>query len=122
VTWPCRLVDFEKSPKAVGDMWFAPWINEDSDLQRYYCSPEYHRDWLGKRAPLMVRLPNGVDWIVDSPMRGQPGASGWTVTGEAPSITVMPSINFFGSYHGWLQNGVLSDDVEGRRFPALEGD
>lgn len=41
---------------------------------------------------------------------------GWTVTGKPPDITVSPSINYVGSYHGWLQNGVISQDVDGRNY------
>jgi hypothetical protein len=35
----------------------------------------------------------------------------WTVTGEAPNITVSPSINCLepGGWHGFIQNGVISD-------------
>ncbi|HEY3315254.1 MAG TPA: hypothetical protein VGL40_08290 [Bacillota bacterium] len=122
--WPCRLVDGEKVRSGeyrpqVGDMWYMPWLLEDKQMLDFYCSKEYHRDWLGKRPPLMVVLPNGCKWIIDSPWRGDPGSSGWTVTGEAPNITVMPSINFVGSYHGWLQNGVFSNDVEGRQIPPV---
>lgn len=42
----------------------------------------------------------------------------WTVNGDPPNISVSPSINAVGDYHGWLQNGVLSDDCEGRRFDS----
>lgn len=33
------------------------------------------------------------------------------VIGQKPNITVHPSINCVGIYHGWLQHGVLSDDL-----------
>jgi hypothetical protein len=82
-------------------------------------SAEYRRDWLATRLPLFVVLPNGEEFCPDfcySHTRGNTQA-GWTVTGEAPNITVSPSINCIGRFHGWLQNGVISEDVEGRTFP-----
>jgi hypothetical protein len=81
-------------------------------------SPEYKRDWYGKRLPLFVMTPAG-PWCIDAVStdgHGNNNDHGWTITGEAPNVTASPSINFQGGYHGWLQNGVLSDDVEGRRF------
>jgi hypothetical protein len=43
-------------------------------------------------------------------VRGDGTASGWTLSGEGTDLTCSPSI-WVGSYHGWLQNGVLSDPV-----------
>jgi hypothetical protein len=31
-------------------------------------------------------------------------------------VTLAPSVNIGGSYHGRIQGGVISEDVEGRRF------
>lgn len=41
---------------------------------------------------------------------------GWVVTGEIPLITLSPSINIVGSYHGYIQNGIIQEDCEGRKF------
>ena len=46
-----------------------------------------------------------------------PDGAGWTITGEPPHLTAHPSINVIGAYHGWLKDGVLSDDCEGRHYP-----
>lgn len=64
---------------------------------------------------LCVRLPGNVIWYMH-----HPGTNGckWTVTGDPPNVTASPSINFMGIYHGWVQNGVVTDDCEGRRFNA----
>jgi hypothetical protein len=96
-----------------GDMWPAPWLlkpGREADL-----SDAYRAVYAGKRPPLIVRLPGGAgDFCVD----GDYGGEIWTVTGEAPNITVSPSIHAPGLYHGWLENGVLSDDGDVRVFPT----
>lgn len=43
------------------------------------------------------------------------GVSGWTVAGEFPNITVTPSIESC-NYHGFITDGVLTDDLDGRTF------
>ena len=122
----CRLVDREKlreqekQPKP-GDMWFVPKMVEGDHAQFYfdhYLSNQYKKDWLGKRLPIMVCLPNGQHTCLDCFYSDAKDGNGWTITGEPPSITVMPSINCMGTngYHGWLKDGILSDDLEGRSY------
>lgn len=71
----------------------------------------HERHWL-------VRLPNrGIFDIHSKSADGTP----WTVTGQAPNFTVSPSVNYHpndhhNGWHGWLQNGILTDDCEGRRY------
>jgi len=52
---------------------------------------------------IAVRLPDGMDWLVDGP-----ASSGgrWTRAGTVPRLTVRPSILTPG-YHGFLTDGVL---------------
>ncbi|SFR08799.1 hypothetical protein [Desulfoscipio geothermicus] len=114
--WTCRLVELKELEKHgikpnPGDMWFAPWINGHSEL-----SPEYKQKFKGKRPPICVQLPNGHIWCVDTKFAGQ--EHGWTVFGTPPWITVYPSVSIPGpnGYHGWLVNGVLTDDLEGRTY------
>jgi hypothetical protein len=101
----------------VGDMWFAPHLLTTPHAM-FKPSPNYARDHAGKRLPLMVRLPGVSDFSIDGMAwkDGQTYGDGWTVTGEAPLITVTPSINIVGSYHGHLQNGIITDEVEGRKY------
>ncbi len=73
----------------------------------------------GERGGYLVRLPNGRLWEVTG--KSTDGTY-WTVTGEAPMLTARPSINCLTDevgigYHGWLTDGVLSDDLEGRTYP-----
>jgi hypothetical protein len=124
MAWQCRLVDGDPgADRKPGDMWFVPsMVEEYAEMYTaHYLSQEYMRDWFGKRAPLVVVLPDGTPWCMDhryGQHNGKKGPQpGWTITGEAPNVTASPSINFEGTYHGWLQGGTLSDDVEGRVFP-----
>ena len=112
--WKCRLIEKEEIPNAkLGDMWYAPWL-------KGLKSPEYesmHRD---KRPPLVVMVPPNVPFVVDNKADNMNG-HGWTVTGEAPNITVHPSIGIRNKgggwkYHGWLKDGVLSDDIDGKTY------
>lgn len=113
--WPLRLVEdpaLSKAPAHVGDIWYDTEFVEGGPLR---LSLRFHA---AGRLPLMVRLPCGVDWCVDvcAWKDGRPYGDGWTVTGTAPLITVSPSINLPGIYHGFIAHGVLSADCEGRHF------
>lgn len=91
-----------KDPRAAppGAMWVADYVPPGDD-------------WSGPDGRcLFLRLPDGTDWMIDGPARN---GGGWTRTGEPPKITARPSIASPG-YHGWLTDGVLSDDLEGRSY------
>lgn len=76
---------------------------------------------------LHVKLPgtkHGSDWDIDlgriCKERGDiTNHPVWTREGEPPNVTAHPSINWVGHYHGWLQDGALTSDVEGR---VIEGE
>lgn len=40
----------------------------------------------------------------------------WQVTGTLPNVSVTPSINMIDVYHGYITNGMLTDDCDGRKF------
>lgn len=116
MSWKCRLIEKEDIKNAkFGDMYFAPW------LEPMPKSPEYENSHRGKRSPLVIVIPSGVHLCIDQKATNMNG-HGWTVTGEAPNITVHPSIGIQGpngqgwSYHGWLKDGVLSDDIDGKKY------
>jgi len=96
-----------------GAMWY---VEPDSDMARF-CR---------KRPPgpdgkyLWVQLPGGCQWNIDGPSRsdGVEGP-GWTRTGTPPLVTVTPSIHFPGTYHGFVQNGFVTEDCDGRRFDDM---
>lgn len=116
-----RLFDLGDAP--VGAMWYAPWLTERlvrpraeeliPGVYKGYLSIFYWRDWFGTRPPLFVQCPGRVAaWCVDQKSNN---GDGWQVTGEPPNCTASPSIGM-PAYHGWLRNGVLTDDVEGRAY------
>jgi hypothetical protein len=102
----------------VGEMWYATWLSERMEdgtaLGAGYLSTRYLAERWEHRPPLIVRLPGGIDFCIDSRADCPGGEVGWQVSGEPPNITVSPSINVMGVYHGYLRNGEITDDVEGR--------
>lgn len=63
-----------------------------------------------------VQMPCMIEFIIYA--KGEDGR-GWDVRGELPGITVSPSIHQIGEYHGYIQDGVISEDCEGRAFRGL---
>lgn len=142
MVWQCRMVEYTKESSGnsmkIGDMFYGPTKEEyEADEAKpadeqiglywpYHFSKEkvladYYKQNNSHRRPLLVMLPGHILFCVDgacwNTIDGKIVYSGgWTVTGEAPNITVSPSINCVGSYHGYLQNGVITDDCEGRKF------
>ena len=99
----------------IGDMCLDPDWARHVDL----LSPEYKRDWAGKRDPILVLLPGPpapLWFCVDMRAHDKQGnllPNGWTVTGEAPRITVTPSIDTSsdlrpGGWHGWIHDAVIT--------------
>jgi hypothetical protein len=102
------LVDEKTGERpVVGDMWYDVELPLDSDqLSDYYQQHNRHL-----RPPLRVVLPGGMHFLVDSKfVTARRGAwGGWMVHGNPPRITMAPSIDIGGTWHGWLQDGVLKD-------------
>jgi hypothetical protein len=101
-------------------MYPAPWLLEDGYMgcsAREKLSPSYWAE-RSQRPPLVVRLPGPVDFCIDERAYkdGQHYGDGWTVTGEGSAMTLSPSINIGGIYHGWIRDGVITDDCEGRVY------
>lgn len=72
---------------------------------------------------LFWKVPNGVvvsmppgSYTFFNPYQKSSGGGGWTVQGEWPNVTVTPSINCVGVYHGYIQNGQITEDCDGRKF------
>lgn len=78
-----------------------------------YDAPWFADTWHGDDGRcLVLALPDGSPWTIDGPATNGPA---WQRSGEPPRITARPSIASPG-YHGWLTDGVLSDDLEGRSY------
>lgn len=88
-----------------GAIWRATWMEEIKGSP--YTAPD------GKAWALM--LPGGIEWLIYSYSSDKPPRK-WDVQGELPNITVSPSINQTGVYHGHVKNGVVTPDCEGRSF------
>lgn len=104
-----------------GAMWFATWMDQEAK------GPEgqtrYGWNWDNQfTPPLIVRLPGGCDWDVDSrasncTMKEDRLHRCWIRHGEPPNVTVDKRGLTCGAgagsiltdnYHGFLQNGVLT--------------
>lgn len=109
-----RLYAFDYAP---GDCWYAvrdgeAWCAFDSgpDAMRrpLHIAPQHIA--AGAR-PMLVILPGGPDLpcgdLHSLHMVASGGTTGWTITGELPRITVSPSINVVGRWHGWIRDGVI---------------
>lgn len=104
-----------------GAVYEAPWLlHDDGEKPSSLLSDFYINNWFGKRPPLTVVLPDGSHWCVDVKSNlpnGQSGwGPGWNISGDALHLTASPSINC-PRYHGFLQNGVLTPDLDGRSYP-----
>ena len=86
-----------------GAMWRSEW------LEPHMAGPD--------GISLTMVLPDGHHWTIDGPSTS---GGGWTRTGTPPMITVRPSI-LTPHYHGWLTDGVLSDDLDGTLAVYLAG-
>lgn len=99
-------------PPVPGDMFFDPDIGEkgdDSHWGHHLLSDAYWNLPEPRRDPLCVVLPEGTHFYLDSKQvtDGLMHEPGWTITGTAPMVTVSPSINCLGRWHGFLESGVL---------------
>lgn len=113
MSWQCFMVEYvgqsEMEPIAGGGSRSWSLFRQDGEIVRF----EQLRPgamYMDDERGLVVLLPSRSFWYPDRPDRT------WTRTGEPPNITVTPSINHVGQYHGFLKNGVLTDDVDGRNL------
>lgn len=127
---PWNMIYYDECPETpkVGNIWAAPEWEESNII-----SHQFHLYTQGQRPPLMVVLPSssvsspsGDYFLVDRKWDsdGDDNAEdGWSITivgdlidGEQPDITLEPSIHVIDSYHGYIRNGVITDDLEGRSY------
>lgn len=94
-----------------GAIWRADWLEQIHDNP--YADP-FGRAWA-------LMMPCGIEWMIYGHSSGDAGQKGpkWDVRGTVPNITVRPSINLMGRYHGFVENGIVLPDVEGRTYPKF---
>jgi hypothetical protein len=115
--WPLILVPIEQlphiDPPPIGTCWYErAWLDWREAIAPNYLKHNAHR------LPISVQLPCGA-WCVDLRQRSNEKGwygDGWEVVGELPFITVAPSINVDGGWHGYITHGEISEDLEGRKF------
>lgn len=72
--------------------------------------------WLGLESGIWgIKLPGNHGYNRFCPTLEYEGHT-WEVGGEWPYITVTPSVNSVREYHGTIIGGVISADLDGRRF------
>lgn len=76
----------------------------------------WYDEWKGPDGKCYaVKVPRNADgsgvsdWTIDGPSSTHPPGEAWRRTGEAPALTVFPSILLRDGFHGWLKGGVLYD-------------
>jgi hypothetical protein len=111
---PIECVWLDKRPD-------RPWNTGECFPFGYSLSNHYLANVAQTREPISVMVPTRdgrcTPFCIDSHPTNQPDGA-WAVTisgdlieGQKPDITVQPSIHCIGLYHGFLTNGVLSDDM-----------
>jgi hypothetical protein len=109
--WTCYMLDTTqpRDTRRIGAMWWVEGRDE-------YAGADHLANRRGQHL-LIVETPGGA-WVVDGrSFDGTTYGPGWVRTGEPPRVTVTPSVNIVGAYHGYLRDGVLTDDLEGRIYP-----
>lgn len=94
----------------------ALWLIDPADKAADCCFGQPRPD--GKHWQIM--LPGGREWEMTGPSwdKGKQGPA-WAISGTPPLVTAHPSINIPGRYHGFVQNGIVTDDCEGRKFDEM---
>lgn len=132
----------DDKPLRVGDAYFPHpsilTVREDGVLcaAGHETTKFYDQHWRDKRQPIALVLPDRYHLVIDSAYwsgsRDNPNRDGWGVLiegeiadGQPLVLTMNPSVNIVGSYHGWVgyagvRPGWIGDDLEGRAAKHAE--
>lgn len=124
--WPLKLISNDEWHSRIrtgcleiGHCCYSDYFDEEKHQAYDRLSSSYLALPEPRRRPIAIMLPGDNIWFPDViASNDQPGAKGWAISGTLPNLTVTPSINFVGRYHGYVTGGVVTDDCEGRTFPA----
>jgi hypothetical protein len=72
------------------------------------CRNPLHLIMVGRSPCWIIRLP-GTAYVWHTNGKSTRTGQLWAVWGEAPALTVHPSVNVEGHWHGWITNGELSE-------------
>lgn len=110
----CFYTDIEKYKK-IGPPGYIPFPINFGRLDRM--SPHYFNN-NSHRLPIVVFMPSQTFFCLDALEFSKKAfhGSGWAVTGNIENLSVFPSININGCYHGFIQNGIITEDCEGRVY------
>ena len=129
--WKCFILD---GPPRNGTSDYQPgamWIG-DTDPR----NPTEDANWnfvpsieylAGTMKPWWIALP-GPSYTIEGEehktlqyfalgQRASGNPTGWVISGKPPNITITPSIDCVGRYHGFVRDGIITPDCEGRLFP-----
>lgn len=126
---PVELRERREWPPVPGTVYGAPWLLDPGHAFHRDLHPRWHRaETRPRRLPVGIWLPGHGAWFPD--VLGTRDRTEWTMApaaGPEPGedvqawlsrLTLSPSINSVGAYHGWLRDGHLTDDIDGRRYDA----
>jgi len=125
IIWHDRRPEHPK----IGDAWFMRLDDQEDNAALYTglgirrLSKKYDPT---KRSPIVLMMPGYdpfcVDWMpVSKDVFGEDGGWDVSISGDIVNdhplcLTLEPSVNVGGIYHGYVRNGIIGDDVEGRKF------
>lgn len=154
MSWACRMIDHPHAEMervgfiAPGSMWFYPEGLRTGSFYEQSLSDAYRREHAGRRPPIMVRLPGGDEFCIDSRAWRQvphpcDHAGNYRVEDRGcPTCQNRGSfakLEFFGAgwsvtgteplltmqpsidvprWHGYITKGVIGADQNGRRYDA----
>lgn len=87
------------------------WVTGDAFYDDDYPQSLISTIHAGKR-PIILCLPGRVFFCIYSKQRrdGQDLEPGWQVSGEPTALTLSPSVNIGGIWHGFVSNGSFSPE------------
>jgi len=103
--WAIRLHQEQPKEPLIGDMWPVTRYLQSQWIAENYLSNEYFAIWARIRPPLMVMLPGSITFCIDS--KAGCDHTGWQIMGMPPKITISPSINILGGFHGFIHEGMV---------------
>lgn len=112
MAWPIRLLEERPTDRfpATGEAWPLP------EGQPFTASPSFRRRGAGKRRPLVVKMPDEVELLLDAPTSLAP--AGYSVTLEGGVLSVDGLVETHRGWAGYIRNGEVRSQEEQQRLEA----